>query len=114
MPRPLIVLLFAGSALCLAQDDGSFPAPSNVLNAQYPRIHPDLRVTFRVNAPTAQKVQVTPTGGANGLGKGPFDMQKDDKGIWTVTIPTAQPGFHYYNLIIDGFAANDPASETYF
>ena len=31
-----------------------------------------------------------------------------------MTTPPAQPGFHYYNLIIDGFAANDPASETYF
>ena len=80
MLRSLNLLVCAGSALCLAQiDDGSFSAPSNVLNAQYPRIHRDLRVTFRVNAPTAQNVQVTPTGGANGLGKGPFDMQKDEK-----------------------------------
>lgn len=105
----------ATSLACFAQiDDGSVPAPSNVLNAQYPRIHPDLRVTFRVNAPTAQKVQVTPTGGANGLGKGPFDMTRDDKGVWTVTTPPAQPGFHYYNLLIDGVPVNDPSSETYF
>ena len=115
MHRVGILLCLAATIPCPSQtDDGSVPASSNVLNAQYPRIHPDLRVTFRVNAPAAQKVQVTPTGGANGLGKGPFDMQKDEKGMWTVTIPPAEPGFHYYNLIIDGFAANDPCSETYF
>jgi enterochelin esterase-like enzyme len=71
-------------------------------------------VTFRVNAPTAQKVQVMPGGDDNGLGKGPFDMVRDDKGVWTVTIPPTVPGFHYYWLIVDGFPCNDPSTYTYF
>jgi len=48
------------------------------------------------------------------MGKGPFEMTKGDEGVWTVTTPPVRPGFHYYNLVIDGFPANDPASETFF
>src|SRR5579883_2177145 len=47
--------------------DESQPASTNVGNAAYPRIHPDLRVTFRLRAPDAKKVQVV---GNFGLGKG--------------------------------------------
>jgi enterochelin esterase-like enzyme len=101
--------------LCWAQAaDDSKPATSNVPGAEYPRVHSDGRVTFRVSASGAQKVQVQPGGGDNGLGKGPFDMVRDEKGVWTVTTPSAQPGFHYYWFVVDGFACNDPASETYF
>jgi enterochelin esterase-like enzyme len=89
-------------------------APSNVRGAEYPRIHADLRVTFRLEAPAAHTVQVQPGGDENGLGTGPFDMQRDADGVWSVTTPPATPGLHYYWLLIDGVAVNDPASETYF
>lgn len=97
-----------------AQKDDSRPATSNVPNAEYPRIHSDLRVTFRVSAPEAQKVQLLPAPRvSNGLGDGPYDMIRDDNGFWTVTIPPAQPGLHNYFVVVDGFASNDPGSETY-
>ena len=38
----------------------SAPASSNVRGAEYPRIHDDLRVTFRIKAPEAQKVEFDP------------------------------------------------------
>jgi enterochelin esterase-like enzyme len=91
-------------------EDGQ-PATTNVMGAPYPRIHRDLRVTFRVKAPDARKVQVR---GGDGLGKGPFDMVRGEGGFWTVTTPPAVPGFHYYWLLLDGVAVNDPASETFF
>ncbi|MGD0729612.1 MAG: alpha/beta hydrolase-fold protein, partial [Terracidiphilus sp.] len=116
MKRSMLALLavaFVASGVCRGQVvDDSVRAASNVPSAQYPRIYPDLRIAFRVVAPTAQKVQVQP--GGDGLGKGPFDMVRDDKGVWTVTIPPAQPGFHYYWLLVDGFPCNDPSSQTYF
>jgi enterochelin esterase family protein len=90
------------------------PATSNVRGSAYPAIHSDRRVTFQLKAPTAQKVQVMPGGGANGLGKGPFDMTRSPEGIWTATIGPVQPGFHYYWFLIDGVPANDPGSKTYF
>src|SRR6267143_5525781 len=91
----LIPVLLISSGPILAANE-AVPATSNVPGAQYPRIHPDLRVSFRLRAPQAQKVQVQPGGGDNGLGKGPFDMTKADDGVWNVTIPPSVPGFHCY------------------
>jgi enterochelin esterase-like enzyme len=110
--RILPVLTMACGLVWAQPADDSKPAASNVPGAQYPRIHQDLRITFRVTAPAAQKVQVKP--GGDGLGKGPYDMVRDDQGVWTVTIPPAVPGFHYYFLLVDGFQSNDPGSQTYF
>jgi len=90
------------------------PATSNVRGAEYPKISPDLRVTFQMKAPSAQKVEVMPGGGANGLGKGPFEMQRSADGTWSTTVGPVQPGFHYYWLLVDGVPVNDPSSETYF
>jgi len=104
-------ILFLTAALGAAAQT---PAVSNVRAAAYPQVHPDRRVTFQVKLPTAQKVQVMPGGGANGLGKGPFDMTRSPEGVWTTTIGPVQPGFHYYWLLVDGVPVNDPNSETYF
>ena len=110
------IALFALCGIdCAAQTDASKPAPSNVNNAPYPRIHPDLRVTFRIRAEGAQKVSIrTGTGplenGINGLG-GNFDLVKDKDGYWSVTTPPVVPGFHHYNFIIDGAVVRDPASD---
>jgi hypothetical protein len=46
-------------ALCWAQPAAdSKPAASNVPGAEYPRVHSDLRVTFRLRAPEARSVAV--------------------------------------------------------
>jgi enterochelin esterase-like enzyme len=92
--------------------DESKPASTNVGNAAFPRIHPDLRVTFRLQAPDAKKVQVFTN---YGLGTGgPWDMTRGDDGYWTVTSPPVVPGFHYYALLVDGVRVNDPGSDTFF
>ena len=82
------------------------PASTNVRRAKYPQILPDNRVMFRIEAPEAQKVQID-------LGK-KYDLEKDDKGFWTVTTDSLSGGFHYYSLLIDGVAVADPASETFY
>jgi enterochelin esterase-like enzyme len=92
--------------------DESKPATTNVGNAAYPRIHPDLRVTFRLRAPRANKVQVFTN---YGLGTGgPWDMKRGEDGFWTLTSPPVVPGFHYYALLVDGVQVNDPASDVFF
>ena len=106
----LLSLLLAGSP---AQTEGpkpddAIPAPSNIRGAEYPRIHADLRVTFRIKAPEAQKVVF-----------GFFDSQrypakKGEDGFWTATTEPQVPGFHYYRVFIDGAEVNDPASETFY
>jgi len=117
MNRRLILLslvLVAGllpTAPLLAQPaDDSKPASTAVLNAQYPRVYPDGRVLFRLAAPKAAQVQL---GGA-GLGASTYDMVKGEDGAWTVTIPPAIPGFHYYWFVVDGVQVNDPSSDTFF
>jgi enterochelin esterase family protein len=98
------------AALVFAQPaDESKPATSNVLNAQYPRVYPDGRATFRLVAPNASKVQL-----AGALATAPHDMTKGADGVWTVTIPPAVPGFHYYWFLVDGLQVNDPSSDTFF
>ena len=114
MTRTLIIALALGASMAQAPADDARPASSNVLNAQYPRVHADNRLTFRLTAPNAQKVQLQPGGADNGLGKGPADMTRDEKGVWSITLPAAVPGFHYYWFVVDGLNVNDPGSETYF
>lgn len=97
-----------------AQAPPGVPAPSNVRGRDYPRIHPDLRVTFRVRAPQARSVQVAPRGSDSGLGTAPYTLTKGADGNWTVTTPPVRPGFHYYELVVDGFRCPDPNSETFF
>jgi enterochelin esterase-like enzyme len=105
--KHLVWVALLACATCIAQaPNEAKPASSNVPGAQYPRIHADLSVTFGLKAPEAQKVQVR-------LGK-TYDMTKDAGGFWTVTIPPQVPGFHYYSLVIDGVAVNDPGSETFY
>jgi enterochelin esterase family protein len=114
MTSTLIIIVTLAASMAQAAADDSRPATSNVPNAQYPRVHPDNRLTFRLTAPNAQKVQLQPGGADNGLGKGPVDMTRDEKGVWSITLPAAVPGFHYYWFLVDGLNVNDPGSETYF
>jgi enterochelin esterase-like enzyme len=109
---PALSLLACG--LLGARADDARPATSNVPRAQYPQVHADNRVTFRLKAPEAKSVKVQPGGADNGLGKGPYEMERSDDGTWTVTIPPSVPGFHYYWMVIDGVAVNDPGSETFY
>jgi enterochelin esterase family protein len=87
--------------------DDSQPASTNVMGAEYPRVHADNRVTFQLKAPDAMKVQVQVPGGR-------YDMAKEEGGIWSVTTAPLVPGFHYYSLIVDGVAVNDPGSHTFY
>jgi len=106
-----VLIALTSSPLCRAQTaqpvaDDSRPASSNVSGADYPRIHSDLRVTFRLKAPEAQKVRVH-------VDKD-YDMTRDANGLWSATTGPQVPGFHYYWFILDGVNVCDPGSETFF
>ncbi len=90
--------------------ENTIPAPSNVRGADYPRVHADQSVTFKLEAPTATSVQVQIGGPQNA----PVDLVREDDGVWSGTVPSVVPGFHYYWFLVDGVAVNDPHSETYF
>ena len=54
-----ITLLFLMSVVCFAQTEdqikNSKRASTNVQNAQFPRITPDLKVIYKIKAPEGQK-----------------------------------------------------------
>ena len=104
----IIALMFLVPNFGFTQNSGNDaqPASTNINRRGYPKITSDLRVIFQVNAPTAQKVQID-------LGK-IYDMTRDAQGVWAVTTEPQVPGFHYYNLVIDGISVADPASSSFF
>ena len=96
-----ILLLLSTVALAFAQE--GVPAPSNATGAQYPRILPDNSVIFRVKADAARKVTI-----------GEYELTKSEEDFWTVRTRPFTPGFHYYSVVVDGFATTDPGSQTFF
>jgi enterochelin esterase family protein len=113
--RVLAAVVLAAPLHGLAQDEARTPAPSNVRGKEFPAIHADRRVTFRVTAPEAQKVAVAGRAADSGMnGNTPHPMNRRADGTWEVTTGPVRPGFHYYELIVDGHRTTDPASQTYF
>jgi enterochelin esterase family protein len=101
-----LIILLAATPVWGQPPAGSRSAATNIPGAEYPRVHDDLRVTFQLRAPDAKKVQVR-------LGQ-TYDMTRSEDGVWSVTTPPLVVGFHYYSLVVDGVAVNDPSSHTFY
>jgi enterochelin esterase family protein len=110
-----LLIVVSVSGICLAQSgqasnvfnaDTAHVSPYNLSGAKYPRIETDSRVTFRFNAPNAQKVQVS-------IVNVPFDMVKDNDGVWTYTSEPQDKGYHNYWMIVDGVIVIDPATNAF-
>ena len=65
-----------------------------------PEVLPDRRVTFRLAAPNATEVRLT----AEFL-KTPQVLQKDQKGVWSVTVGPVTPEIYGYQLAVNGIVA---------
>jgi enterochelin esterase-like enzyme len=96
----------SGQASNVFNADTAHTSPYNLYGAKYPRIEADSRVTFRFNAPNAQKVQVS-------IVNVPFDMVKDEDGVWTYTSEPQDKGYHNYWMIVDGAIVVDPANNAF-
>ncbi len=68
-----------------------------------PEVAADHMVTFRIVAPAAREVTV-----AGEFMKGSKPLQKDDKGLWSVTLGPIEPEIYNYNFTIDGVRTIDP------
>jgi enterochelin esterase-like enzyme len=111
----ILLTVMSVSGACFAQSgqasnvfnaDTAHPSPYNLSGARFPRIEADSRVTFRFNAPNAQKVQVAIVSVA-------FDMVKGADGVWTYTSEPQDKGFHNYWMIVDGTIVLDPATNAF-
>ena len=83
------------------------PALSNQDNKQYPMVNSARQVRAQISAPNATKVGLDIAGKI-------YTMTKDENGVWTGTSAPQDPGFHYYQLNIDGASVPDPGSLYYY
>jgi enterochelin esterase-like enzyme len=97
MRKIVVALVLALSMPVLAQP----PAP-----VKSPEVHPDGHVTFRFRAPNAQKVAVSIEGQHD-----PAPMQKDDQGVWSVTVGPMPPDIYGYSIVSDGVRLIDPSNQ---
>lgn len=104
----LFILVLSIASNALAQDlEGGISSEYNIPEGQYPIVNRDLSATFRIQAPSAQSMQVDICGKK-------YPMTKDASGIWEATTDPLVVGFHYYFLLIDGVSVVDPGSQTFF
>ena len=73
----------------------------------FPKVDPQHRAYFRIQAPQARKVIVD-------ICNKKYDMQPDGRGGFMAVTDPLPVGFHYYFMNIDGVNFVDPASETFF
>ena len=65
-----------------------------------PEVLPDRRVTFRLAAPNATDVRVS-----GDFLTAPAPLQKDEKGIWSVTVGPVSPELYSFQLSVNGVTA---------
>jgi enterochelin esterase-like enzyme len=84
-----------------------------------PEVKADHTVTFRIQAPAADSVQITgdflpPAKMKTQWGvmdvPGTANLKKDDKGIWTFTSQPLESDLYSYTVIVDGFKTTDPSN----
>ncbi len=96
-----------------AQELSNFRRPDPIIS---PEIK-DAKVTFRFMAPGADSVKIN--GGFTPAVKmktqygemdvpGSIDLSKDEKGLWSITMPLPEPELYTYSFIVDGVTVNDP------
>jgi len=85
--------------LCLSGQAG-FPG---IPGRTSPVVHPDLTVTFNLNAPGVSEVQLMFEGDTV-----KYPMIKDERGRWTVTVGPLKPKIYTYALLVNGLRILDP------
>src|SRR3954469_11744600 len=90
---------------CLIALCGAVSVWAQTAAVRSPEVGADRKVTFRLKAPKATEVTLS---GEFMSGTKPF--QKDEKGLWTVTVGPIEPEIYNYNFTIDGVRTIDPGN----
>jgi enterochelin esterase-like enzyme len=109
--RFLFVILIA-TVLCSAQSIAQVvedfkPSSVNQPGKEFPQVNSEGRVRVQISASDANYVQLD-------IGGVKYDLTKDENGLWTGESAPQDPGFHYYQLNIDGASVPDPGSKFFF
>jgi len=99
VPKTIAMALLVLSVSAAAQG----PPPA----VRSPEVHADRRVTFRLRAPAATRVELV---GEVLQGQEPQTMTKGADGVWTVTIGPLPPEIWIYNFRVEGVEFPDPAN----
>jgi enterochelin esterase family protein len=106
--RNAAVLLALASIMSLpasAQRPPQTPTPNDTLKS--PEVLADHRVIFRIYAPKAGEVTINGDWVSHGRAKaGP--LEKDDTGVWSITLGPFVPDFYSYAFSVDGVRTLDP------
>jgi len=97
-------VLFAAVLVSLVWQLGVAAETGQVVS---PQVHPDRRVTFRLHAPGADRVEVRVQ-----FAEGVQPMSKDSNGLWSITLGPAEPDIHVYSFIVDGLEIADPVNPS--
>lgn len=106
LPCGCLSVLLLGIGLTLgahAQPSPDNPKPPQL--PQTPEVHADRSVTFYFYDPGASHVELRMDGHAGGQ-----PMTKDDRGIWSITVPPLQPDLYDYLFVADGVPTLDPSN----
>jgi len=106
--RPFVRILFiaalccttAGTGICQRGPALYYEDTNNIPVS--PEVHADRRVTFRLFAPKASEVVLMGSPGILELIKKPTPLQRDEKGVWSLTVGPLPAGFYTYGYAIDG------------
>lgn len=82
-------------------------AVTNINANGYPRILADNSVIFKFRGPAEASPVIDLCGRR-------YPMTYTPDGFWTARTAPQVPGFHYYNLIINGISTADPASYSFY
>jgi enterochelin esterase family protein len=73
-----------------------------------PEVHPDKKVTFRISAPKASEVTLRGDWMTGPAAK----LEKDERGVWSITVEPLVPDFYSYSFTVDGVRTIDPRNPT--
>jgi len=96
----VLLLLADFSAAQAAKSSPPAAPPDPVIS---PEVYSDGTVTFRFRAPNSKVVKLAREGAE------PEAMQKDDQGVWSLTVPLA-PDYYGYTFVADGVRLLDPSN----
>jgi enterochelin esterase family protein len=79
-------------------------------NTISPEVDDNQMVTFRLNAPNAEEVQVNGTFLRDLESDVSIPLLKGDDGVWSVTVGPVTPEIYKYHFVLDGVRIVDPAN----
>jgi len=98
-----LIVAFSIATSVFAQLPGYKPTPGDTLKSV--RISADKKVTFSIYAPKASEVTVS---GDFQLTYGGQKLQKDELGIWSISVGPVTPDLYTYDFSVDGMKVIDP------